>query len=109
MEVGSRGRLSHVPDPAILILMTSTASTAISVRVLLFARFAELAGTDVYRATVRTPATVADVLDVLRAALPGAGALPERPLCALNAEQARLEDLVADGDEVAVLPPLAGG
>ncbi len=89
--------------------MTSTASTAISVRVLLFARFAELAGTDVYLATVSTPATVADVLDALRAALPGAGALPQRPLCAVNAEQARLDDVVSDGDEVALLPPLAGG
>ena len=89
--------------------MTSPASIAINVRVLLFARFAEIVGTDVFEATVRSPATVADVLESLRATLPGAGAIPKRPLCAVNATQARLEDPVLDGDEVAVLPPMAGG
>lgn len=89
--------------------MTSIAPTVIHVRVLLFARFAEIVGTEAWTAAVVAPATVADVLSALRVAYPGAAALPERPLCAVNAEQAGLGHTVRDGDEVALLPPLAGG
>jgi molybdopterin converting factor small subunit len=34
---------------------------------------------------------------------------PSVPLCAVNLVQARLDSPVEAGDEIAVLPPLAGG
>jgi len=45
----------------------------------------------------------------VREDFPGAQALPERPLAAVNLKQAKLEARVQDGDEVALLPPIAGG
>jgi molybdopterin converting factor small subunit len=80
-----------------------------AVRVLFFARYAELVGRATATITVSLPATVGDVVGLVRHDLPGGAALPERPLAALNATHARLDAPVADGDEVALLPPVAGG
>jgi molybdopterin converting factor small subunit len=79
------------------------------VRVRFFAHYAELAGRDEVTIIIALPATVGDVLRSVRAQVAGAVALPERPLAALNAAHARLDAAVSDGDEVALLPPLAGG
>lgn len=80
------------------------------VTVRFFARYAELAGCDSAAVSVASStATIADVLACLRESVPGARALPERPLAALNRRQVRLDARVQDGDEVALLPPLAGG
>lgn len=76
---------------------------------LLFARYAELAGRDSVAMSVSVPATVGDVLRAARAGIPGAAGLPERPLCAVNLVHARLDTAVQEGDEIAILPPLAGG
>jgi len=38
-----------------------------------------------------------------------ASALPAQPLAALNLRHVRLDAPVSDGDELALLPPLAGG
>jgi len=85
------------------------AAGPITVRVLLFARYAELAGTAETMAELAPPASVADVLRDLRARFPGASALPERPLVAVNLLQVPLDHPLAAGDEVAILPPLSGG
>jgi molybdopterin converting factor small subunit len=45
----------------------------------------------------------------VREQLPGTRALPERPLAAVNLRHVKLDAPVGDGDEVALLPPLAGG
>jgi molybdopterin converting factor small subunit len=58
---------------------------------------------------METPATVADVIARVREAFPGTQALPPKPLAAVNQRQAKLDALVNEGDEVALLPPLAGG
>jgi molybdopterin converting factor small subunit len=79
-----------------------------SIRVLLFARYAELLGADRVELASRGPLTVADVVERVRA-LPGGAALPPALLCAVNLRQATGSDIVAPGDEVALLPPLAGG
>ena len=76
---------------------------------LFFARYAELVGRDTATITVTLPATVNDVVQRVRQDLPGGAAIPERPLAALNAEHARLDARIGEGDEVALLPPLAGG
>ena len=79
-----------------------------SIRVLLFARYAELLGADRVDLALDGLVTVGDVLDRVRT-LPGGSALPRTILCAVNLRQATDSDLVSPGDEVALLPPLAGG
>ena len=79
-----------------------------SAPVLLFARYAdELGGETV---TIRLPAmaTAADVLAAVRA-LPGAERLPPLPLIAVNQRYAGPGDRVSEGDEIALIPPVAGG
>ena len=80
-----------------------------TVRVLLFARYAELASREAIEVPIPADATVADVLTHLRLSVPGAEALPGRPLVAVNQIHAQLNTPVTDGDELAVLPPMAGG
>jgi molybdopterin synthase sulfur carrier subunit len=77
--------------------------------VLLFAQYAEMAGTASVEVPVGTGADVRAVLGALRASVPGAASLPEGPLCAVNHRQAELGAPVRAGDVVAFLPPLAGG
>lgn len=79
-----------------------------TVRVLLFARYAELLGTDALDLPIAPGATVDEVIAALRLR-PGGDRLPPQPLCAVNLRQAQLTDRVKPGDEVALLPPLAGG
>lgn len=87
--------------------MTQTRTATIQVR--LFARYAELAGAERFALVLDAPATVAEVLERIRTEVPGAGVIPARPLCALNAVQARADEIVREGDELAILPPVAGG
>jgi molybdopterin converting factor small subunit len=89
--------------------MTTRAPAAGLVRLRLFARYAELAGREELELTVALPATVADVVRHVRETVPGAAAIPEHPLAAVNLRHVRLDAPVVAGDEVALLPPLAGG
>ena len=79
-----------------------------SVRVLLFASYAEALGRDEVALETTPSSTVADILAQLRT-MPGAERLPPQPLVAINARYARVGDPVKAGDEVAVIPPVAGG
>ena len=79
------------------------------VSVRFFARYAELAGCSSSAINLETPATVADVIDRVRAVFPGTQAMPPRPLAALNQRHVKLDATVNEGDEVALLPPFAGG
>lgn len=79
-----------------------------AVHVLLFARYAELIGADRLELPLPEPATVAGVVAGVRAR-PGGDRLPERIVAAVNARQAAPGDPVRPGDEVALLPPMAGG
>ncbi|HEX2250772.1 MAG TPA: MoaD/ThiS family protein [Gemmatimonadales bacterium] len=89
-------------------MLPSAPTSTLTVRVLLFASYAELLGRDAIELELEAPATVGDVLDHLRS-LTRAEALPTRPMCAVNLVQAATDDLLAQGDEVAILPPLSGG
>ena len=80
-----------------------------TIRVRFFARYAELVGRSEAAVLVSLPATVGDVVRRVRAELPGGGDIPERPLAAVNLKHVKLEASVRDGDEVALLPPIAGG
>ncbi len=88
--------------------MTNTTTSSISVRVLLFASYAERLGRDVVELKLPPGATVGDVVFAIRA-LPGGGELPDRPLTARNLEHCALDAPVVAGDEIAILPPMAGG
>ena len=74
-----------------------------------FARYAEMVGRREAAVVVALPATVGEVVRRVREELPGARDLPERPLTAVNLKHVKLEATVQDGDEVALLPPIAGG
>jgi molybdopterin converting factor subunit 1 len=79
-----------------------------SVTVLLFASYADAFGATSLSVDLPMGATVADVLTRLRGK-PGAEALPPSPLMAVNQRYATPSTLVRAGDEVAVIPPVAGG
>lgn len=89
--------------------MNRVAGAVGTVRIRFFARYAELAGRSEATLAVPLPATVSDVIRQIRDAWPGTSALPAQPLAALNLRHVRLDAPVADGDELAFLPPLAGG
>jgi molybdopterin converting factor small subunit len=82
---------------------------AATVQVRFFASYAELVGRSATAVSVTLPATVGDVVRLVRERLPGARALPERPLAAVNLKHVKLDSAVRDGDEIALLPPIAGG
>lgn len=88
--------------------MIPSGSSSVIVRVRLFARYAELLGTEQVDLPAAGIATAGDVLARIRA-LPGGAALGETTLVAVNLKQARPDTPVSAGDEVAMLPPLAGG
>ena len=88
--------------------MPSATAATLTVQVLLFASYAELLGGDTLELVLDQPATVADAVEKLRA-LPGGEQLPPRPLCAINLSQVSPDTQLSSGDELAVLPPLAGG
>ena len=79
-----------------------------SVTVLLFASYADALGAPSLSVDIPEQATVADVLaEIVRR--PGATTLPPVPLVAVNQRYAALSTPVAHGDEVALIPPVAGG
>lgn len=79
-----------------------------TVTVLLFASYADTLGANELAFEVAGDATVGDVLGRVRS-LPGADRLPREPLVAVNERYARVDQLLAPGDQVAIIPPVAGG
>lgn len=78
------------------------------VQLLLFASYAEAFGRGEIALELPGGATAADALAAIRSR-PGAERLPPRPMIAVNQSYARPEQPLADGDEVALIPPVAGG
>ena len=83
-------------------------AVAIGVKVRFFARLRELARVETETRQFPAGSNVADVYDALLAAHP---ALPPRGSvrAALNQEFAEWDARVAEGDEVAFIPPVSGG
>lgn len=79
-----------------------------TVTALLFASYADALGCDQVSLSLPAGATVRDALERLRE-LPGGANLPGAPLVAINLAYARPESALAPGDELAVIPPVAGG
>jgi molybdopterin synthase sulfur carrier subunit len=79
-----------------------------TVTVLLFASYADSLGAQSLSVDVPPGATAGDVLSRVLA-LPGAGRLPTTPMLAVNERYAKASRVLAAGDEVAIIPPVAGG
>jgi molybdopterin converting factor small subunit len=88
--------------------MPGTAASTLTVRILLFASYADALGFDTIDLDFDRSATVGDALRRLRS-LPAGDRLPPKPMCALNLTHVSYDTPLAGGDELAVLPPLAGG
>lgn len=76
--------------------------------VLLFASYAEALGTARLELTVPERTVVGELVEHLRT-VAGPGRLPPRPLVAVNRRYAAYDHPLAASDEVAVIPPVAGG
>ena len=79
-----------------------------TVTVQLFASYAESFGGPTLDVPLKSGSTVADLLDSLRL-LPGASILPDSPRVAVNRKFATRDQLVDAHDEIALIPPVAGG
>jgi len=79
-----------------------------TVTVLLFASYAATLGKSQLELDLTSGATVSEVLGHVRA-MPGAERLPPEPLVAVNERYARRDQVLIAGDEVAIIPPVAGG
>lgn len=79
-----------------------------TVTVLLFASYADALGKSAIELDVPPGSTVRDILSTL-ASMTGGDRLPPRPLVAVNEEYASLHTELLGGEEVAVIPPVAGG
>ena len=79
-----------------------------TVTVLLFASYADALGTSSLDVALAPGSTVRDLLGSV-SRLPGASQLPPQPLVAVTRCYASPELRLAAGDEVALIPPVAGG
>ena len=78
------------------------------VTVQLFASYADLVGTSSIEVPIRAGDNVADLLRSLRL-MPIASMLPPNPRVAVNHTFAGESTLLQSSDEVALIPPVAGG
>ena len=82
---------------------------SLSVQTLFFAAYRELVGVATLPVELRDGATVADLVAELRGRGAPFDALPEEPAVAVNRTYAPGTEPLASGDEVAFIPPVAGG
>jgi MoaE-MoaD fusion protein len=76
------------------------------VRLLLFATYRDFAGAGELTLELPYGANARDAVAQLRVRAPR---IPERPVVAINQEYSSLDEVLRDGDELALLPPVAGG
>ena len=79
------------------------------VTVRLFARLRDIAGAPELAREVGPGATIASVWRDLAREFPGLAPYERTISSALNADHARMDRAVQDGDEIAFLPPVSGG
>lgn len=79
------------------------------VRCRFFARYAEVLGRDEITFDMPRASVVADAVERVRRDVPGGARLPQTPMVAMNREHVLHDRPLQDGDELAFLPPLAGG
>jgi molybdopterin synthase sulfur carrier subunit len=79
------------------------------ITVLLFARLRDIAGEAQLARELAPGATIGDVWRQLAVEFPELSAYERSISSAVNADYARMDQRVNDGDEVAFLPPVSGG
>jgi molybdopterin converting factor subunit 1 len=79
------------------------------VQLVFFALYRDLTGAGELDMELPEGATVRELVSLLRARDGDFGRLPPEPAVAVNASYASHDDVLHDGDEVAFLPPVAGG
>jgi molybdopterin converting factor subunit 1 len=79
------------------------------VTVRLFARLRDIAGAAELARNVDPGATIGSVWQLLAAEYPALQPYERSISSAVNADYARMDTPLADGDEVAFLPPVSGG
>ena len=79
-----------------------------TVTIRFFASYADALGMRSMEIQVANGATVSDVVRTV-SELPGGSRVPPSPLVAVNHSYAPHTRVLADGDEVALIPPVAGG
>jgi len=79
-----------------------------TVTLLFFASYADAFGVSSLDMELPRESTVAELLTAVRTRQ-GAELLPPAPLVAVNQTYATPDTIVHDGDEVALIPPVAGG
>ena len=106
VEVRRGERLGHRAGPNMSRVWRQPAATlrAVNVRVRLFAALREQAGSGTLEIELADRATVADVWPRL-----GLGGEPSGLLYARNRAYVDRAELLSEGDEVAVIPPVSGG
>lgn len=78
------------------------------VRVLLFASYADALGASQVALDLPAGARVRDVLSKVKEMATGKR-IPDKPLVAINQRYAVDDQVVRESDEVAIIPPVAGG
>jgi molybdopterin converting factor subunit 1 len=81
----------------------------VPVRALFFAAYRDLLGMSELSVDVAEGSTVADLVSSLRGRGHPWDVLPAEPAVALNRTYAALSEPLGAGDEVAFIPPVAGG
>ena len=81
---------------------------AVTITLLLFAAYADALGRSSMRLQMSPGATVSELLEQIRE-IEGAEQLPPSVLVAVNEEYATRDRVLEAGDEVALIPPVAGG
>lgn len=79
------------------------------IRLLLFALYRDLTGVSELEIDVQDGSSAAAALATLRENDPRFVRIPDRPVVAVNRVYAGLDVLLREGDELALLPPVAGG
>jgi len=81
----------------------------VQVQTRFFASYRELLGTRELSVELPEGATVSDLVGTLRGRGSPFDGLPVQPAIAVNQTYTRLDQSLAHGDEVAFIPPVAGG
>jgi len=81
----------------------------IRVRVRLFAGLREIAGVGELERELNEGVTVADLFEALHAEYPRLADVTPRTVISVNQEFVTPDNLLSDGDEVAIFPPVSGG
>jgi len=81
----------------------------VRVTVRLFARLRDIAGTAELARDLPAGATIGDVWRQLAGEFPEIARYERSISTAINADYARMDQVIGEGDEIAFLPPVSGG